>query len=115
VRGSGYRDDFFLKLFAASQFGPERFRQVCRVQREAYLAELAALAKLQAEFRADPLVALLIQAAALQTEANLKVAEAAEDQAEEMAVGSDMPKATSPTISRKESGASAGKLGGASG
>jgi DNA-binding PadR family transcriptional regulator len=33
VRQSGYRDDFFLKLFAASRLGPGRLRSVLRTQR----------------------------------------------------------------------------------
>jgi DNA-binding PadR family transcriptional regulator len=78
VRQSGYRDDFFLKLFAASRLGRERLRDVIRVQREAYLAELAALAHLRLEHREDPLVHLLIEAAVLHTEANLRVVEFSE-------------------------------------
>ena len=79
------------------------------MQRQAYLAELAALGKLQAEHPsrssrrcAHP------GSAALQTEANLNIAEAAGDRAEEMAARSDMPKANSPTLPKKESGVSAG-------
>jgi len=85
------------------------------VQRQAYLAEFAALGKLQAEHQADPLVAMLIQAALLQTEANLKIAEAAEDQAEEMAAGIETTESASPPPSKEESRVPAGRLRQASG
>jgi DNA-binding PadR family transcriptional regulator len=77
VRQGGYRDDFFLKLFAAARLGVEELEQVTRVQREAYLGELAALAQLRAEHRGQPLVELLIEAAILHTEANLRVVDLA--------------------------------------
>jgi len=73
IRQAGYRDDFFLKLFAASRIGREQLERVLRVQREAYLGELATLADLRAQHGQDPLVRLLIQAAALHTEANLRI------------------------------------------
>jgi DNA-binding PadR family transcriptional regulator len=79
VRQTGYRDDFFLKLFAASRLGPAYVKRVTRAQREAYLAEIAALDKLRAQHQDDPLVKLLIEAAALHTDANLKVVELAEN------------------------------------
>ena len=40
VRQSGYRDDFFLKLLAASRLGRKQLDVVLRTQRSAYLAEL---------------------------------------------------------------------------
>lgn len=82
VRQSGYRDDFFLKLFVASRLGAGRLRQVVRTQRQAYLAELGALGDLRKQRKDDPLVDLLIEAAILHTEANLKVVEKADDQAD---------------------------------
>lgn len=80
VREGGYRDDFFLKLFAASTLGPRRLKQVIRVQREAYLGELAALGELRLRHRDDPLVHLLVEAAVLHTEANLRIAELADEE-----------------------------------
>jgi hypothetical protein len=47
------------------------------VQRQAYLSELAALGELRAHHRDDPLIALLIEAAVLHTEANLRVLDSA--------------------------------------
>jgi DNA-binding PadR family transcriptional regulator len=78
VRQSGYRDDFFLKLLAASRLGGEQLTRVLAVQREAYLGELASLAKLKAQYRDKPLVGLLIEAAVRHTEANLRIVEDAE-------------------------------------
>ena len=84
VRQGGYRDDFFLKLFAASRVGPDLLDTVLRVQREAYLGELAALGELRSRHRGDPLISLLIEAATLHTEANLRVVELAEKRAREL-------------------------------
>lgn len=81
VRQGGYRDDFFLKLFAAARLGREQLDTVLRVQREAYLSELAALGKLRLGHQDQPVVRLLIEAAVLHTEANLRVLELAEGSA----------------------------------
>lgn len=81
-----YRDDLFLKLFAASRLGREALRTVVRVQREAYLAELAALTKLRRRHRDEPLASLLIEAAIRHTKADLRVVELAEASAAELAV-----------------------------
>ncbi|MBA3736103.1 MAG: PadR family transcriptional regulator [Actinobacteria bacterium] len=85
VRSGGYRDDFFLKLAAASRLGRSQLKRVLRAQREAYLAELAALTQLRTEHRDDPLVSLLVEAAILHTEANLKVLDRAETSAAKLA------------------------------
>jgi DNA-binding PadR family transcriptional regulator len=84
VRQGGYRDDFFLKLFAASRLGPEHLETVLRVQRQAYLGELASLGELRAGHGDDPLVSLLVEAAILHTEANLRVVELAEREPERL-------------------------------
>lgn len=85
VRQGGYRDDLFLKLSAASWLGSERVRSVAAVQREAYLAELAALGKLRRQHRDEPLVDLLIEAAILHTKASLRVVELADARATRLA------------------------------
>jgi DNA-binding PadR family transcriptional regulator len=84
VRQAGYRDDFFLKLFAASRLGAEALEHVLAVQREAYLGELASLAELRARHDTEPLVRLLIQAAALHTEANLRLVDDAHEARREL-------------------------------
>jgi len=78
VRQGGYRDDFFLKLFAAARLGRDQLDTVLRVQREAYLSELGALGTLRLGHQDQPVVRLLIEAAVLHTEANLRVLELAE-------------------------------------
>jgi DNA-binding PadR family transcriptional regulator len=81
-----YRDDLFLKLFAGSLLGREHLATVVRVQREAYLGELAALNKLRRQHRDEPLASLLIEAAIRHTKADLRVIELAEGSADELAV-----------------------------
>lgn len=85
VRQSGYRDDFFLKIFVASRLGPARLHSVLGVQREAYLAELATLTELRLRHQEDPLIDVLVEAAVLHTEANLRVTEHALDRIDQMA------------------------------
>lgn len=85
VRQSGYRDDFFLKLLAASRLGRGELELVLRTQRAGYLSELAALAALRTEHADEPLVELLIGAAIRHTEANLATLEQAEERVEALA------------------------------
>lgn len=80
-----YRDDLFLKLFAASLLGREELGTVVRVQREAYMAELGALAKLRRRHRGETLVSLLIEAAIRHTKADVRVVELAEASIDELA------------------------------
>jgi DNA-binding PadR family transcriptional regulator len=80
-----YRDELFLKIFAASRLGPKAVRSLVGLQREAYLGELAALGKLRKQHLGDPLVALLIEAAILHTKADLRVIELGERSAETLA------------------------------
>jgi DNA-binding PadR family transcriptional regulator len=87
VRQTGYRDDFFLKLLAASRLGRAELDLVLRTQRAAYLSELAALGALRAEHADEPLVELLIGAAIGHTEANLAALEQAEERAGALARG----------------------------
>lgn len=79
IRQGGYRDDFFLKLLAASRLGEAQLAEVLRIQRDAYLGELAALAELHEQHRDEPLVSLLIDAAIRHTRANLEIVEEAEN------------------------------------
>ena len=85
VRQGGYRDDFFLKLAAASRLGRNQLKSVLRTQREAYLAELSALAQLRSRHDDEPLISLLVEAAILHMEANLRVVELAEKNAKQLA------------------------------
>jgi DNA-binding PadR family transcriptional regulator len=84
ARPAGYRDDFFLKLFAASRQAPARVREVAQIQRQACIGELAVLSDLRKGNRGDPLVSLLVEAALEHTKASLRIAELAEDKAEDL-------------------------------
>ncbi|HCG03251.1 MAG TPA: PadR family transcriptional regulator [Chloroflexi bacterium] len=88
-----YRDDLFLKLFAASRLGRDTFTTVLDVQRQAYVGELAALRELRERHRDDELVLLLIEAAILHTQADLRVVELAERTAEKLVAGVAVEKA----------------------
>ncbi|MGH2590476.1 MAG: PadR family transcriptional regulator [Actinomycetota bacterium] len=85
VPQGGYRDELFLKIFAAARDGSERLRRTIRAQRQAYLSELATLGELRGQHRDDPVVALLIEAAVLHTEANLRVLDAADERVDQLA------------------------------
>jgi DNA-binding PadR family transcriptional regulator len=84
VRQGGYRDDFFLKLFSASRLGADALATTLRIQRQAYLNELASLTELRRSHRDEPVVALLVEAAILHTEANLRIVELAENAPEKL-------------------------------
>lgn len=99
VRQSGYRDDFFLKLFAASRLGRDALEEVLATQRKAYAEELRALGVLRGERRRDPLVRLLIEAAVYHTEANLRVVDQAMDELPQLAYGADARSAAIPESS----------------
>lgn len=79
VRTAGFRDDFFLKLVVAARAGREPFEQLIRIQRTQYLNELATLAELRTAVAGTGVTELLIDAARLSTEANLRVTELAEE------------------------------------
>jgi DNA-binding PadR family transcriptional regulator len=107
VRSGGYRDDFFLKLLAASRLGRSALDQVLRVQREAYINELATLGEVRQRHENEPLVSLLIEAASLHTAANLRVVEQAEAAAAELVQGAESAasrtKANDPPASESSS------------
>ena len=84
TRQSGYRDDFFLKLFVASRAGEQALLAMAQTQRESYLKELASLGKLRRSRSGDPLVRLLVDAAILHTKANVRVIELATESAAEL-------------------------------
>ena len=80
-----FRDDLFLKLMGASLLGRKRLEELLRLQREAFVGELAGLAELRRRHRAEPLVSLLIEAAIRHTRADLQLIELAEAAAGELA------------------------------
>jgi DNA-binding PadR family transcriptional regulator len=76
---SGYRDELFLKLLAASRLGEDALARLTSAQRGACLADIAALTRLRSDHSDDPLVALLIDAAIAHTKADLQVVDSAAD------------------------------------
>ena len=86
-----YRDDLFLKLFAAARLGRDRLQALLKLQREAFLAEMAALGDLRRRHGKDPVVALLIEAALLHTKADLKLVELAEASADALGEAQSPP------------------------
>jgi DNA-binding PadR family transcriptional regulator len=80
-----YRNDFFLKLLAASRLGQEELQALVLRQREAFIGELAALRKLKRRHGEEPLVSLLIDAAILHTKADVRLLELAESGADKLA------------------------------
>ena len=79
VRTRGYRDDFFLKVLAATQSGdPAMLAHVLRRQRVHLLTELRSLADARGAASGSPVVALLVKAAELHVRADLELVDAAE-------------------------------------
>jgi DNA-binding PadR family transcriptional regulator len=107
VRQNGYRDDFFLKLVAAARLGGNPLRKVLRVQREAYLTELAALQQLQRSHKSQPLVALLIEAAVRHTQANLQIVDRASELRTEIVAHERAAAAAARRTARRETDAPA--------
>jgi len=71
-RGGGFRDDFFLKVMAAAHTGEEAvLRGVLGRQRAYLLHELRNLQQLRTAHAQDPIVTLLVAAAARHVEADL--------------------------------------------
>lgn len=77
VRTSGFRDELFLKLFGAARLGPESLSAFVATQRQTYLSELGGLTRQRREHSADPVIALLIDAAIAHTKADLELLDTA--------------------------------------
>lgn len=90
-RSGGFRDELFLKLFAAARRGPDDVRRVVTTQRRHQLAHLKALGELRAEHASPPLVALLIDAARLHTDAELRLLDLAEGYASRLSADAGEP------------------------
>jgi DNA-binding PadR family transcriptional regulator len=79
IRPRGYRDDFFLKLMAATQLGdPALLAGVLNRQRLHLLRELRSLTEATARASTSPVDALLLTAAKLHVQADLEIVDAAE-------------------------------------
>ncbi|MFJ6708866.1 MULTISPECIES: PadR family transcriptional regulator [unclassified Streptomyces] len=77
VRVGGFRDELFLKLLGASALGAQALTMLIESQRQTYLSELAGLAQQRRAHAAEPLVAVLIDAAIAHTKADLGVLDSA--------------------------------------
>jgi len=77
---SGYRDELFFKLVAASRAGESILLTFAHAQRAHLMTELKNLTQLRSE-AADPCVRLLLQSARLHVEADLRTLEAAQQEA----------------------------------
>ena len=80
-RSGGFRDELFLKLFAAARRGPDAVRDVIKTQRRHQLVQLKALGELRSQHASQPLVGLLIDAARLHADAELRLLDRAEEYA----------------------------------
>ncbi|MER6369120.1 PadR family transcriptional regulator [Streptomyces mirabilis] len=77
VRVGGFRDELFLKLLGAVALGPHALTTLIEAQRQTYLSELAGLAQQRRAHAAEPLVAVLIDAAIAHTKADLGLLDSA--------------------------------------
>lgn len=113
-RTRGYRDDFFLKLMAAARGGAAALESVIRIQRQRHLGELRSLGELRASGTTDVITGLLVDAATLHTEADLRLVDLAEEKTPELLAatagahgGGDVPQVadthatTTPTQGRR--------------
>jgi len=79
-RTAGFRDDFFLKVMAAARSGePATLRTTLGQQRAFLLRELRNLEKLRSDRSTDPVVSLLLGAAARHVAADLAFLDDAEE------------------------------------
>lgn len=83
TRPAGYRDDFILKLLAASRRGPDDIRDVCQVEREARMADLAALRELRRAGAGNPVTVIALEIAVIHVQADLKAIDLAEAHADD--------------------------------
>lgn len=77
-RVSGYRDELFFKLLVASRSGADTVGGVVSRQRAYQLGQLRTLGELRRDHSEQPLIQLLIDAARLHNEADLKLLDLAE-------------------------------------
>ena len=84
-RGTGFRDEFILKLLAAAPRGVDRVLDVVREQRRHEYQRLRDITALTRQSGDDALVALLVEAARLHAQADLALLDVAEQQAAALA------------------------------
>lgn len=84
-RQSGHRDDQVLKVMAAARAGADAVRDITRLQRSYLYGELRTVRALRSEHAADPLLRILLDSAAVHIEADLRLADRVEDDADDLA------------------------------
>jgi len=84
ARSRGYRDDFFLKLVAAARQDRAALNDVIGAQRQWHLQELRSLAEARRSANNDVVTGLLVEAASMHTEADLRLLDLAEERMEEL-------------------------------
>jgi DNA-binding PadR family transcriptional regulator len=97
----GYRDELYLKLMAGARAGADTLRAVVRAEREALLGELHALRAVAAAER-NPAVALLVEGAAAQVDARLRLLDRAEEDATALAKAAAAAAPPAPLTAEKE-------------
>jgi DNA-binding PadR family transcriptional regulator len=93
---TGYRDDLYLKLSAASRAGGDTFTAVVARERQALFGELHTLRQL-ASSETDDLVTLLIEGASLQVQARIELL----DRADQHAPADSQPRSTPAVKERR--------------
>jgi DNA-binding PadR family transcriptional regulator len=78
-RSGGYRDELFFKLLAASRLGAKSVSAVVSRQRAYQLGQMRTLSDLRRDHADQPLVRLLIDAARLHNEADLRLLDLADE------------------------------------
>ena len=106
---AGYRDELFLKLFAASRLDAHALGRLVAAQRSACFSEIGALTRLRAQHADEPLVCLLIDAAIAHANADLQVIESASSRLGAIAPASRQYAETQGEVGLDEPDASAGE------
>jgi DNA-binding PadR family transcriptional regulator len=83
VQPAGYRDDFILKLLAASRRSPDDIRDVCQLEREARMTDLAVLRELRRTANGNPVTVMALEIAIIHAQADLKAVDLAEAHADD--------------------------------
>lgn len=107
ARSRGYRDDFFLKLVAAARQGPAALTELVGAQRQRHLQELRSLAEIRRSGYADVVTGLLVDAATMHTEADLRLVDLAEERTDGLLTAARAAEAERPGADEGRAGESA--------
>lgn len=105
IRQHGYRDDFFLKLMAAARTGrPSAIHELIGRQRDYLIGELHNLVTLARQPAPDTVSLLLVDAAQLHLQADIKLLDRVEEQAHALAEAGRASATASGTAAASEAG-----------